>query len=96
MADEVKPGNAKLPNVKALVEFRLKGEVIGVGDILAKSDFSHKQDWLNLLNMPKPRVEETDEKPKRASRSERVAAAAKVKDERAGSAKPAVAKAPGA
>lgn len=59
---EVKPGNSKLPNVKALQEFRLKGAKVVVGEVVSKGDFANKQDWLNLLNMPKPRIEETDEK----------------------------------
>lgn len=62
MAEEVKKGDAKLPNVRATQAFRLKGKAVQKGEVVAKSDFPNKQDWLNLLNMPKPRVEETNDK----------------------------------
>jgi len=48
-------------NVKALQQIMLKGRKVVVGEVVAKSDFPAKQDWQNLLNMPKPRLEETDE-----------------------------------
>lgn len=48
-------------NVKATQQFLLKGKVVQVGEVVAKSSFTNKQDWQNLLHMPKPRVEETDE-----------------------------------
>lgn len=92
---EVKKGEASKPNVKALQEFRLKGKVVGVGDVVAKSDFPNKQDWLNLLNMPKSRVEETSDKVSVSKPEDRVKAAAAAKagkSEASGSAP----KAPGA
>lgn len=59
MADAKK----ELPNVKALSEFRMKGEVVEKGEVVSKKDFARKSDWQNLVHMsPKPRAEETDEK----------------------------------
>lgn len=54
----------KKPNLKVLQSFRMRGTPVQKGSIVAKADFPEKQDWLNLLHMPKPRVEETAEKPK--------------------------------
>lgn len=67
MADTSKK---ELNNIRALASFRLKGEVIAVGQVVSKGDFAKKADWQNLCNMnPKPRAEETDDavgKPKAA------------------------------
>lgn len=52
---EDKPKN----NIKSLIEFRLKGEAVKVGDVVAKSDFPTKGDWQNLCHMTPPRAEET-------------------------------------
>ena len=57
MSDE-----AKKPNVKALVAYRLKGAPVHVGDVVAKSDFPNANDWRNLCHMSPPRVEETADK----------------------------------
>lgn len=48
-------------NVKALVEFRLKGAKVKQGEVIAKDAFASKGDWQNLAHMTPPRVEETDE-----------------------------------
>lgn len=56
-------------NVKALVDYRLKGRKVVEGEVVAKSDFATKGDWQNLAHMRPARVEETDEavgKPKAA------------------------------
>lgn len=56
-------------NLKALREFRLKGEPIKVGQVIPKADFAKKGDWQNLCNMTPAKLEETDEqvgKPKAA------------------------------
>lgn len=42
---------------KVLVPFRLNGAHCAVGDTLSESDFNSKDEWNNLLNMPKPRLE---------------------------------------
>lgn len=60
--NEPKPGDNKKPNLLVKQQFLLKGKPQGVGAIIPKSDFANKSDWLNLLNMPKPRVEETADK----------------------------------
>ncbi len=61
MADEVKKGNDSKKNVRALQAFRLRGAAVEKDEVVAKSSFPNKQDWQNLLNMPKPRVEETSD-----------------------------------
>jgi len=61
---------AENKNVRALQEFMLKGKKVSEGEVVAKTSFSHKQDWQNLLHMNKPRVEETNDpvgKPKAKS-----------------------------
>jgi len=50
------------PNLKVLQEFRIKGAAQPKGSVIAKSAFPAKQDWMNLLHMAKPRVEETADK----------------------------------
>lgn len=50
------------PNIKAVRNFRLKGELVNVGDVVAKKSFAQKADWQNLVHMDGPRAEETDEK----------------------------------
>jgi len=52
---------AEKKNVKVLQAIMLKGRKVNEGEVVAKSDFPNKQDWLNLLHMPKPRIEETDD-----------------------------------
>lgn len=52
---------ADAKNLKTLVEFRKKGEKVKVGEVIAKSSFPTKGEWLNLVNMKPPRLEETDE-----------------------------------
>ena len=46
-------------NVRALSAFMVKGAKVAKGEVIAKSSFPEKQDWMNLLHMPKPRIEET-------------------------------------
>ena len=60
---------AEPKNVRVLQQFRLNTKdrdeptrVAVKGEVIAKSDFAKKSDWQNLLHMPKPRVEETDDK----------------------------------
>lgn len=62
MSKEAKTGDDKKPNLLVLQEFRLKGSAVPKGAIVKKTDFPNKSDYLNLMNMAKPRVEETDEK----------------------------------
>lgn len=62
MAKEPKLGEDAKPNLLILQEIRIKGKAVPKGAIISKSKFDNKADWLNLLNMPKPRVDETDEK----------------------------------
>ena len=51
-------------HVRALSGFRLNGEAIVPGQIVAKSAFDSKGDWHTLCNMTPPRAEECDaEKP---------------------------------
>ena len=52
---------AEMKNVRALQDFRLKGRKVVKGEVVAKTEFQAKQDWQNLLHMPKPRVEETND-----------------------------------
>jgi len=58
-------------NVRALQQFRLKGEVVSEGEVVAKSRFANKQDWQNLLHMPKPRIEETNDPVGKAGKAEK-------------------------
>lgn len=51
----------EMKNVRALQQFRLKGVVVNEGEVVAKTAFPNMQDWQNLLHMPKPRIEETDD-----------------------------------
>jgi hypothetical protein len=53
---------SELKNVRALQEIRVNGTKVAKGEVIPKSTFAAKQDWQNLLHMPKPRVEETDDK----------------------------------
>ena len=52
----------ELPNVEALVEFRLKGEVVKKGAVVSKKSFAQKADWQNLVHMEPARCKETDAK----------------------------------
>ena len=52
---------AETKNVRALKSFRLKGEVIVEGEVVAKSQFPDKGTWQNLVNMKPARAEETDD-----------------------------------
>ncbi len=52
-------GDKGKANVRALKAFRLKGRTVVVGEVVPKTDFGHKSDWQNLLNMEPPRLEET-------------------------------------
>ena len=52
----------KMPNIKALRDFRLNGAAVVKGEVVAKSKFQNKGDWLNLCHMKPPRAEETDAK----------------------------------
>ncbi len=66
---------ADTKNVRALQEFMLKGTKVSEGEVVAKSSFANKQDWQNLLHMPKPRVAETNDpvgkaKPKAAAKAD--------------------------
>lgn len=49
----------KLPNLVVLRSFRLSGDAVPVGAVIAKSDFSSTGEWQNLAHMTPPKVEET-------------------------------------
>ena len=56
----------KLPNVKALRSFMLKGKKGQKGDIVAKSDFPNTGDFMNLCAMTPARAEQTSDKVSKA------------------------------
>lgn len=48
-------------NIRALRAFRLKGEVIAVGEVVKKSEFAKKGEWQNLCHMDPAKAEETND-----------------------------------
>ena len=58
----------KLPNIKALRNFMLKGKKVNAGDVVAKSDFPNTGDFMNLCAMTPARAEQTDAKVGKAPR----------------------------
>lgn len=68
MADE-----KKLDNIECLIEFRLKGKAIAVGEVIPKTAFGHRSEWNNLANMTPARVKETGAavgKPKKSAKKD--------------------------
>lgn len=70
--DPIKGEDTSQKNVRALMPFMLKGRKVAEGEIVAKSDFPNAQDYRNLLNMNKPRVEETNDKVGAAAKPSKV------------------------
>lgn len=52
----------KKPNIKALREFRLNGKAVQEGEVIAKKEFGHFGDYMNLCTMKPARAEQTDAK----------------------------------
>ncbi len=48
-------------NLKVLREIRIKGKAVGVGSVIAKSNFANNGDWRNLCAMKPARLEQTDD-----------------------------------
>lgn len=61
----------KLPNLKILRPMRIRGVAYGVGDVVAKTDFSGTDgdgDWMDLAAMSEPWLEQTKEPVARAGK----------------------------
>ena len=72
--DDKEFNDPKKPNLKVLREFRLGGKPVGVGAVLAKSDFDSfggKGAWQNLVNMVGPKLEETADEVQDAPKSKK-------------------------
>lgn len=49
------------PNLLVVKSIRLKGRHVDAGSVIPKTSFDNKGDWLDLVHMSDPILEETDD-----------------------------------